>query len=632
MAENRRCPQCEAELPPDAPDGVCPRCMLGLALESQSASLESTSPLGSGDVSPRGPLGRRVEPPTLAPGEGPAGSPLGTVRYFGDYELLEEIARGGMGVVFKARQVSLDRIVALKMILAGQLADQAEVQRFYTEARTAANLQHPNIVAIHEVGQHEGQHYFSMDFVEGRSLAEMVRDNPLPPSQAARYVRIIAEAIHYAHQQGTLHRDLKPANVLVDPFDQPRVTDFGLAKCLGPSARLTASGAVVGTPAYMPPEQASGKGDQLGPASDVYSVGTILYELVTGRPPFQAATPLDTLRQVLETEPAPPRLLNRSVGRDLETIILKCLNKEPTRRYATAQELADDLAAFLEGRPIKARRPSLPERAIRWLRKQRRSVVLSAATAAASMLLIVGAILAWQWYAEWRQGRFVLTTDGPALDGEVMDKHDEPIMPAFTVPTRQPVSLLAREHRLRISGPRRLSENYHVQVEQGLKRSFEIGPSDRDLWEPLDITKGYDIVDLDGRSDVILMTDQGLRRIHGATGKPIWEESVKIKIAGGRDGQGEYDWQRLRQEEWPRLKLSVGPAQPWLVHPAPDLDGDGTGYLVWAGRARGFDYGQQPEIPWLLAVSAKDPKRQWVLPQPGFQDGCGCVPAHRHGC
>jgi serine/threonine-protein kinase len=282
------------------------------------------------------------EGPTVAPGETPTDPLLGKVRYFGDYELLEEIARGAMGVVYKARQVSLDRIVAVKMILAGQLASEQDVQRFRGEAQTAAGLRHPNIVAIHEVGEHEGQHYFSMDFVEGQSLAGRLADGPLPAAQAARYVETVARAIDYAHQRGVLHRDLKPANILVDRDDQPRVTDFGLARQVHRDRGLTAPGAVLGTPSYMPPEQASGRRDQVGPASDVYSLGAVLYELVTGRPPFRAATVLDTLLQVLEAEPAPPRLLNPTVSRDLETIILKCLAKEPARRYASAQELADE--------------------------------------------------------------------------------------------------------------------------------------------------------------------------------------------------------------------------------------------------------------------------------------------------
>ncbi|MBM4070239.1 MAG: serine/threonine protein kinase [Planctomycetes bacterium] len=393
---------------------------------------------------------------TIAPGDKmpSAGSRVG---YFGDYELLSEIARGGMGVVFCARQVSLNRIVALKMILAGQLASAQEVQRFQAEARTAANLQHANIVAIHEVGEHDGQHYFSMDYVEGRNLTDMVRDSPLPPHEAARYVKLCAEAIHYAHQQGTLHRDLKPSNVLIDKFDQPRVTDFGLAKQLagepGASAPAfhTQTGAAVGTPSYMPPEQASADRGKLGPASDVYSLGAVLYELVTGRPPFRAATPMDTLLQVLSSEPAAPRLVNPSLSRDLETIVLKCLAKEPEKRYASAKDLADDLQAYLENRPISARRPGYLERAGRWLRHHRRSVALSAVAAGVAATLLIGGSTLLDWYREAQLGRVVLTTDGPNLVAEIIDANDKLVVPAFTVPTTKPVALRAGAYQLRLS-------------------------------------------------------------------------------------------------------------------------------------------------------------------------------------
>jgi serine/threonine-protein kinase len=290
-------------------------------------------------------------------------------RVFGNYELIEQIGQGGMGVVFKARQRNLNRTVALKLMLSGPLASEAEIKRFRSEANAAATLQHPNVVAIHEVGEQDGRHYFSMEYVEGKSLAEVVRRTPLPAERAVRYVRTIAEAVQYAHQRGILHRDLKPHNVLIDANDQPRITDFGLAKQIEVDSDLTVSGAVLGTPSYMPPEQAAGRRREIGPASDVYSLGAILYDLLTGRPPFRADTPLDTLRQVLDAEPAAPRLLNRKVPRDLETICLKCLAKEPDRRYASAQELGDDLGRFQRHEPIHARPPGGVGRAWRWCRR-----------------------------------------------------------------------------------------------------------------------------------------------------------------------------------------------------------------------------------------------------------------------
>ena len=257
------------------------------------------------------------------------------VRYFGDYELIEELARGGMGVIYKARQGSLNRIVALKMILRGRLATPADVLRFRREAEAAANLQHPNIVAIHEIGQHEGQHYFSMDYVAGRNLADLMDGKPLPAQQAARYVRIIAEAVHFAHRRGTLHRDLKPQNVLIDEHDRPRITDFGLAKLMDEESQLTLSGEVMGSPSYMAPEQAAGRQEQVGPQTDVYALGAILYELLAGRPPFSAPTAMATMRQVMEAEPAPPRTFSPGVPADVETICLKCLEKIPSRRYTS---------------------------------------------------------------------------------------------------------------------------------------------------------------------------------------------------------------------------------------------------------------------------------------------------------
>lgn len=350
----------------------------------------------------RPPAGLAADAPTTGLGERAAAAPLpGTkVGYFGDYELLEEIGRGGMGVVYRARQVSLKRIVALKMILTGQLADDADVRRFHAEAQAAAKLDHAGIVTVFEVGKHEGHHYFSMAYVEGESLARQLAAGLPPPRRAAELIKKVAEAVSYAHVEGVIHRDLKPANILIDKTDQPRLTDFGLAKRVhgetGASATgdLTATGQVLGTPSYMPPEQASGQRGTVGPVSDVYSLGAVLYCMLTGRPPFQAATALDTLLQVLDQEPVPPRQLNSSVPRDLETICLKCLAKEPTKRYASARELVADLDRFLNGQPIQARPTTRRERVLKWMcRRPAAATLLGVSTAAAVGMVALGIAL-----------------------------------------------------------------------------------------------------------------------------------------------------------------------------------------------------------------------------------------------
>jgi len=312
------------------------------------------------------------------------------LQNFGDYELMQEIARGGMGVVYKARQVTLNRVVAVKMILGGQLAGPKDVQRFHTEAEAAAQLDHPGIVPIYEVGEQDGQHYFSMGFVEGQSLAKRVAEVPLEPRAAAEIVKTVAEAVQYAHARGVIHRDLKPGNILLDKEGKPRVTDFGLAKLTESGSDLTGTGQVLGTPSYMPPEQAAGKIEQIGPLADVYSLGAILYCLLTGRPPFQAASPMDTLLQVLEQEPVPLRELNPKIPRDLETIAIKCLEKGPARRYQSAQEVAKELQRFLTSEPIVARPISVIERGWRWCK--RRPLIPSVVIAILSISIVAGLV------------------------------------------------------------------------------------------------------------------------------------------------------------------------------------------------------------------------------------------------
>jgi serine/threonine protein kinase len=347
--------------------------------------------------------------------------------YFGDYELLEEIARGGMGVVFKARQVSLNRLVALKLISAGNLATDALVKRFKAEAEAAASLAHPNIVPIFEIGEHQGQHYFSMGLIEGPNLRQALlsrgnrreetsgiethasaleadtksdrflrlRITAYEPKEAAKLLSDVARAVHYAHQHGVLHRDIKPSNILLGASGTPHLTDFGLAKLIEKDSTLTLTNAVLGTPAYMAPEQARGDTKSVTTAADIYALGAVLYEMLTGSPPFGAGTTLETIRQVLEHEPRPPSLFNPDVDRDLETICLKCLEKEATRRYGSAEALADDLDHWQRSEPIRARPSTRFERLRKWVLRRPAMAALYAALLLAVMAGALG--ITWQW-------------------------------------------------------------------------------------------------------------------------------------------------------------------------------------------------------------------------------------------
>jgi WD40 repeat protein len=375
------CPQCGAALAAAGASGLCPRCLLAVGLDEvliQDPLLALSHP------------GARLESSATRP-----------LPAFGDYELLEEIARGGMGVVYKARQKSLNRLVAVKMLLAGPFASPEYLARFRAEAETAARLRHPNIVSIIEVGQHEGLPFFSMDYVDGPNLTELVQDGPLEPKRAAACMQTLAATIHHAHSLGVLHRDLKPANMLLDMFEQPRVTDFGLAKHLADphhaslDPQLTLTGQMLGSPAFMAPEQAAADTIRIAAASDIYSLGAILYWLLTCRPPHLCASLADTVRAVKEDEPVRPRELNRAIPFDLETICMKCLQKEPLQRYPTAQALADDLARFLRDEPILARPIGRTARLWRWCRRKPLVASLVLALNLAFALGLAGVL--WQW-------------------------------------------------------------------------------------------------------------------------------------------------------------------------------------------------------------------------------------------
>lgn len=357
------------------------------------------------------PTHRSAPRPLLVPGPT---SQLSCPPVLEDFEFVSEIARGGMGVVFLAKQRSLDRVVAVKMVLPARLGSPADVAQFRVEARAAANLQHPSIVRVFEVGEQEGQHYYTMEYIQGESLAERLRHGPLGANDAASLLIPVAEAVQHAHDRGVVHRDLKPGNILLDREGSPHVTDFGLATRGGrDSARPTG---MAGTPSFMSPEQAGGREADVGPLSDVYSLGAVLYAAVTGRPPFEAASDWETTLLVLEQPPAPPSLLNRSIPRDIEAIAMKCLQKAPAARYRSARQVADDLRRFLAGEPVFARRGDWLYLARGWLR---RNLLLAGISSLATGLLLAFTCLVALAYGAESRSRLALEAQLAELQGEL---------------------------------------------------------------------------------------------------------------------------------------------------------------------------------------------------------------------
>ena len=350
----RVCRKCGTKIFSDAPEGLCTGCVLETALGIFPDAVAGVDDPGADRSS------------TDARATARAAKMLGEL---GDYELLEEVGRGGQGVVFRARQKSLNRIVALKVIGLGQWATKAHLKRFRLEAEAAASLDHPCIVPIYEVGERDGQCYFSMKFVEGGQLDEVVKDAPMSIRQAVELIAKVARTVHYAHEHGILHRDIKPGNILLDAKGEPHLTDFGLARLVETESTVTRTLEVLGTPSYMAPEQAAGNNAKLTTATDVYGLGAVLYQLLTGHPPFAGGTTYETIKLLLETDPRPPRLWNPKVDRDLSTICLKCLEKDPQRRYSSALALAEDLERWLRHEPIQARRTGIVRRGKKWLQR-----------------------------------------------------------------------------------------------------------------------------------------------------------------------------------------------------------------------------------------------------------------------
>src|SRR6266536_2538880 len=372
----RVCRKWGAAIPPDSPQQSCGACLLETGLGPADPERETNVNLASSSM----------------------------LMDFGDYELLEQIGRGGQGVVFRARQKSLNRTVALKVISLGQWASKAHLKRFRLEAEAAARLEHPGIVPIHEVGERDGQCYFSMKSVEGGQLDEVARRAPMPIRQAVELIAKVARTVHYAHEHGILHRDIKPGNILLDQKGEPHLTDFGLARLIETESTVTRTLEVLGTPSYMAPEQAMGNNAAVSNATDVYGLGAVLYQLLTGHPPFAGGTTYETIKLLEDTEPRPPRLLNPKVDRDLSTICLKCLEKDPKRRYSSALALAEDLERWLKHEPIRARHTGVFARGGKWVRRKPTSALL------ATSLIALAAAAGWiVWKSEFIPNKVGIT-------------------------------------------------------------------------------------------------------------------------------------------------------------------------------------------------------------------------------
>src|SRR6266513_2390090 len=371
----RVCRKCGAEIFADAPEGLCTACLFETGLDLLARPSVAAGDRGSVENT-------ETSDANAAPHIKKAPRPAKTFAEFGDYELLEEIGRGGQGIVYRARQKSLNRTVALKVIGLGQWATKAHLRRFRLEAEAAASLEHPCIVPIYEVGERGGACYFSMGLVEGGQLDAVAKREPMPIRHAAELIAKLARTVHYAHERGILHRDIKPGNILLDDKCEPHLTDFGLARLVETESTMTRTLEVLGTPSYMAPEQAVGNNAAISSVTDVYGLGAVLYQLLTGQPPFAGGTTYETIKLVLDNEPRQPRQLNPKIDRDLSTICLKCLEKDPKRRYASAVALAEDLERWLKHEPIRARRTGIFARGKKWVRRNPTSALLAASLVA----------------------------------------------------------------------------------------------------------------------------------------------------------------------------------------------------------------------------------------------------------
>ena len=542
------------------------------------------------------------------------GQPTSVPARLGDFRIVREIGRGGMGVVYEAEQLSLRRRVALKVLKVAVGVDSEALDRFRREAETVAVLHHTNIVPIFAVGSEEGVHYFAMQYIEGRSLADVMRGNgaeneisPAVPAVAAGWCLEAAEALAHAHRRGVIHRDVKPSNLLLDNDGRIWLSDFGLARRAS-EATLTVTGAIMGPPRYMSPEQAGAARLPLDHRTDVYSLGATLYEFAAGRPVFEAATPHAILTKIVGAEPVAPRKINPGLPRDLETIILKCLAKEPGERYQTAQDLSDDLRRFVAGDPIRARRASLWERVRRWIRKRRQSVAISTGVALLAALLAVAAVVGWTHYREAQKGEVSFATSGPHFKAELLDANDVPTGLSFTVPNESPLRIEPGDYKALLTRDGVLSETVQLSVEPAASQKFTLDLSGRDIWEQASIPRndtkndGFAFIPSGSRVDLLLTrTQRGLRKLSPRSDRSQNIDNILWEVSW-------HGWQPWGGENSPGAKgfgyneatLGILNQRRHLATPAPQLTKkDRIADPVWSG------------VSGLLAVNGLDGHVLW---------------------
>ena len=539
-------------------------------------------------------------------------------KRLGEFRIIREIGHGGMGAVYEAEQISLGRRVALKVLRFGAVSDAEAITRFQREAETIGRLHHTNIVPIFAVGSENGVNYYAMQYIVGRSLDQVLRESgkPIAARTVAEWGLQAAEALAHAHARGVVHRDVKPSNLLIDD-EEGRIwlTDFGLAKRLD-DVTLSMTGALLGTPRYMSPEQAAAAHNKLDHRTDLYSLGATLYELVTGQPVFKGDSPHNVILQILEAEPVPPRRHLPALPRDLDTILMKCLAKEPSRRYSSARELADDLRAFLDSRSIAARRAGPVERAVRWVHKQQRSLVLTIGAVVATLSLVAGSVAGSYFWQRSRLAFVKLDSDHPPVVAEILTSSGQSVTPRTTLPMQQAAEVPAGEYQLRLHADQRFSQDYSISLSPGQYVVQKLDVEEQLLWSDFKYQRTFRPVliaepgatPIGQSTDLLLLNQDGVQRCDGQSRATLWTLDLEKPTHELLTKNLSLRWPWDNTSSVAVHGVGVFDDRPFVVSAGDarglpfDFNGDNVSDIVLAARHQA----------WMMAVSGSDGSPLWV--------------------